>query len=104
MKTIIIFILTVKSFNFVGTKLRGLTSLDIFVDTWIYGFLNYMQSNLSEQVLHWDLNFVECPTHEIHDTNLNDFNVIIVLQKNYYQCANIFRCNKSLFPFNSLIF
>ena len=29
---------TVKSFNFMGTKFRGLTSIDMFVDTWIRGF------------------------------------------------------------------
>ena len=28
----------VKSFNFVGTKFRGLTMMDMFVDTWVCGF------------------------------------------------------------------
>jgi len=30
--------ITVKSLNFMGMKFRGLTTLDMFVDTWFRGF------------------------------------------------------------------
>jgi len=33
-----LYTVTVKSFYFVGTKFRGLTTLDMIVDTWIRGF------------------------------------------------------------------
>ena len=29
---------TVKSFNFIGTNIRGLMAMDVFVDTWIQKF------------------------------------------------------------------
>jgi len=34
---------SVKSFNFMGTTLRGLTTMDMFIDTWIHGFAQHNQ-------------------------------------------------------------
>jgi len=61
-----------------GTKFRGLTTLDIFVNTWICGF-HYIRNitKVKSKVFRWVLKFVDCLTHEIHEiecpTNINDF-------------------------------
>jgi len=51
--------LCVKSYNFVGTKFRGLTMMDMFMDTSICGFHFFL--------FHCDIKFVDYTILEIHE-------------------------------------
>ena len=55
---------TVKSFNFVCTKVCGPIN-DIFVDIWLRGFAN-IHENTKLKTCCYNLKLVDCLIHEIH--------------------------------------
>jgi len=72
--------ITVKSFNFVDTnKFCGLTTMDMFVDTWMCGFQVILNTTGVNIYFVGILKFVDCPTNDIHEincpTNKNEFSV-----------------------------
>ena len=71
---------TVKSFNLVGTKFRGLTTLDMFADTLIRVFKFICNITKVSKYFVVILNLSDCPTYEIHKIkgpmNINDFTVL----------------------------
>jgi len=67
---------------FMGTKFHGLTTMDVFMYTWICGFqILFNITNKSEQIFCWDFKFMDCLTCEIHKikcpTNKIDFTVLV---------------------------
>ena len=55
---------TVKSFF--GTKLCGLTKMDMSVNTWIHGFPIIYSTLLKWKNISLGFKFVDCPFHKIH--------------------------------------
>jgi len=62
---------TVKTFDFMGTKVLGLTMTNMFLDTWMHGFSNNIWNYFNEYIIYFVGIFVICRL--LGSTKLHEF-------------------------------